>query len=98
MLQPMEMPPASLRAAVGRLHDAGSAAGDHREAGLGQAAPTACAAAYCGSPSRDAGRAEHAHAVPDAGQGVEAVHELARMRSTRHGIGVDKLAVTLALQ
>ena len=36
MLKPTEKPAGLLRASVRRLHHTGAAAGDHREAGLGE--------------------------------------------------------------
>ena len=84
-------PAALLAAAVGRLHRARAAAGDDRVAGLGELATDARA------PARSSGRPGCVRAEPKtvtAGPTVAIASKPStnseRMRSARHGIGVEE--------
>ena len=98
MLQPIESPPASLRAAVGRLHHARPAAGDHRIAALGEASADLprrdVVRGVLGDARGSEDRDGHAHAR----EHVEAVDELAHDAQHAPRIGVDEPRILLALE
>ena len=75
------------RAAVGRLHRAGAAPGDHREAGGAERAPDLDRQRVRVAPARRAGRAEHRHRRPDAAQRREALAQLAGHALDAVGVG-----------
>ena len=73
---PDRKPPSFAGAAVGRLHDAGSASGDDGEAAPGQQRAQPSRLGVHGIGVGDPGRAEDADGAPDPGQGIEPLHEL----------------------
>src|SRR5205823_4488019 len=73
-------------AAVGGLHDAGSAAGDDGEAGLGQASAEVAGSGVHRVGFGRACRAEHGDGGPDVGEYVEGVDVLAG--NAQHAPGV----------
>ena len=77
MPSPTLTPPASLAPLLAASIDARAAAGDDREAGLGQgAARSARPASYVGSLGRRARGAEDGDRRPELGQRAEALDEL----------------------
>ena len=75
------------RAAVGRLHQPGSAAGDHGEAGAARRAPSSRASCVVGVIGGRARRAEHGHRRADVGERVKSAGKLARDVADALGIG-----------
>ena len=77
-----------LRAAVGGLHHSGPAAGDDREALLGELGRQPARRAVVAVPASDARRPEDADGRPDLREGVEALDELAHDPQRPPGVGV----------
>ena len=93
------MPPASPRALVGRLHRAGAAAGDHREAGLDQRPADPDARLVLRRVPRRAGGAEDAdRAGPSSASAPKPSTNSDWMRMTRHGSVVHPVGVALGVQ
>ena len=104
MLSPIEQRAGVLRAAVGRLHDPGAAAGDDREAALADEARGLAGELVLGVVRRRARRAEEADGRgADAGERVEAHPQLVgdpvepvlvgERRADRRLLGGDDLLV-----
>ena len=77
MLQPMERPLAQARTLVRRLHDAGTRAGDDREAGLGEKPRDFLRALVLRIVGAGARRAEDRDALLNIRQRIESLDELA---------------------
>src|SRR4029077_14273043 len=84
--------------AIRRLHDAGAAARDDREAAPGDARTHLARSRVVGGVRLDTRGAEHRHGQPDPRQHVEAVDELAHDPEHAPGIGVDEPGIFLPLQ
>ena len=84
------------RAAVGRLHDAGPAAGDDGEARLGEAACSLRGGPVVRIVRLGPRGPEERHARVHAGEGVEALHELAHDPQYTPRIGRNEVAPAFA--
>ena len=75
---------------VGGLHDAGPAAGDHREALLGQPGSERAACAYMGSLGWVRAEPKMLTAGPKSGQRIEAIDELAHDAQRTPGVRFEE--------